>query len=311
MHWARACGKSPTRSRAIIPTGPRLAAARSPARPCTCAANRAASNGAKPWANSAAVTPVSTSPVPPVAMPGLPVAFERHALAVADHGAVPFEHDHGFRSLGQLPGQRLALVERHLVDPRQPGKLARVRGENPRAARFLQRVRPLGQGVERVGIDHQRQLERLIQPGYQVDQFVRPPQARPAGNDCRMLDELLDRRPSRGRDPARGVLGQRDRHVRRLERGDRRLNRLGRGDPDQSGAGSQSRHPGQRDSASHPARPADEQRAAEAALVAVGQAAGQTRQRWIARRHHSWYSRFRFFHSAARRAAFWAIIPAT
>ena len=41
--------------------------------PCTCTPSRAASNGSSPWQSRAVMMPVSTSPEPPVAMPGLPV----------------------------------------------------------------------------------------------------------------------------------------------------------------------------------------------------------------------------------------------
>ena len=37
--------------------------------------------------------PVSTSPVPPVAMPGLPVWLMLKRCAVGDDGLVAFEHD--------------------------------------------------------------------------------------------------------------------------------------------------------------------------------------------------------------------------
>ena len=47
-------------------------AARSPAAPCRQTPAQAASSASKPWARSAAITPVSTSPAPAVAIPGLP-----------------------------------------------------------------------------------------------------------------------------------------------------------------------------------------------------------------------------------------------
>ena len=51
------------------------AAARSPARPWSQFPSAAAWVGPAPWARSAAMSPVSTSPLPPLAMPQLPVAF--------------------------------------------------------------------------------------------------------------------------------------------------------------------------------------------------------------------------------------------
>src|SRR5437868_3505536 len=68
-----ALGKYLIKSLAISDTSPSSAAPRSPAKPCTCTASRAASKGFNPCPNSAVVMPVSTSPLPPVAMPGLPV----------------------------------------------------------------------------------------------------------------------------------------------------------------------------------------------------------------------------------------------
>jgi len=48
-------------------------AAMSPAWPCVCTANIAASKASRPWAIRAVIIPVSTSPDPAVAMPGFPV----------------------------------------------------------------------------------------------------------------------------------------------------------------------------------------------------------------------------------------------
>src|SRR5262245_58535183 len=62
---------SATRSPAITPRSP-ARAARSPASACSSTPAAAASGGGTPPASSAATMPVSTSPLPAVAMPGLP-----------------------------------------------------------------------------------------------------------------------------------------------------------------------------------------------------------------------------------------------
>src|SRR5690606_29431217 len=69
----RRCG---SRSRGNSPRSPSNAAA-SPARACSNAPLLAASKPGSPWARSAAITPVSRSPIPPTAMPGLPAAISR------------------------------------------------------------------------------------------------------------------------------------------------------------------------------------------------------------------------------------------
>src|SRR5205823_4630946 len=70
-------GTASTRSPAIIECCPSSAAARSPASPCkyTAPATTSMTGRLANWARRPAVSPVSTSPVPPVAMPGLPVGF--------------------------------------------------------------------------------------------------------------------------------------------------------------------------------------------------------------------------------------------
>jgi len=55
-------------------TSVRSAAARSPARPCTCVARTAASKGRSPCASSVPHMPANTSPVPAVAIPALPAS---------------------------------------------------------------------------------------------------------------------------------------------------------------------------------------------------------------------------------------------
>src|SRR5690606_30823671 len=62
------------RSDASIPRSPPSAAARSPATACSSAPVAAASKASRPCARSAAVILVSTSPLPPLARPGLPAA---------------------------------------------------------------------------------------------------------------------------------------------------------------------------------------------------------------------------------------------
>ena len=70
-----ASGKYVIRSRAVRDTWPRSSAPKSPASPGICTPSWAASKASIPWQTRAVITPVSTSPDPPVAIPGLPVAF--------------------------------------------------------------------------------------------------------------------------------------------------------------------------------------------------------------------------------------------
>src|SRR5215831_953836 len=79
-HRPHAVHTSPSaavRSDAMSPRRPQRRAAASPASPCASTPTLAASSGDRPWARKAPTIPESTSPVPPVAMPGLPVGFTR------------------------------------------------------------------------------------------------------------------------------------------------------------------------------------------------------------------------------------------
>ena len=58
-----------------MPRRPFSAAARSPARPWSHTAQQQAANGSMPCASRLAVMPVRISPLPPFAMPSLPVVF--------------------------------------------------------------------------------------------------------------------------------------------------------------------------------------------------------------------------------------------
>src|SRR4029453_9374031 len=64
-----------TTSVAVIATWPSSASARSPAAPCRNTASRQAASASRSWASHAAIMPVRTSPVPPVAIPALPVGL--------------------------------------------------------------------------------------------------------------------------------------------------------------------------------------------------------------------------------------------
>src|SRR6266542_4883123 len=72
---ARTAAGTWSRTSSEVAPSPSRAPARSPARPCTYAPAQAASAGTSPRARNAAMTPVSTSPVPAVARTGPPVAF--------------------------------------------------------------------------------------------------------------------------------------------------------------------------------------------------------------------------------------------
>src|SRR5690606_28293156 len=67
--YSRLCS---TRALASMPSSPWSQAARSPARACPSTARRAASGAAMRCASSAPTSPDSTSPIPAVAIPGLP-----------------------------------------------------------------------------------------------------------------------------------------------------------------------------------------------------------------------------------------------
>ena len=72
----KALGRYSTMSLAIKPSSDKSAAARSPARPWRYTPSRTATSGVYVWAKSERMMPVSTSPEPAVAMPGLPVGLK-------------------------------------------------------------------------------------------------------------------------------------------------------------------------------------------------------------------------------------------
>ena len=63
----------------------------SPARPWRYTASTAVSKAGTPWAKKAPAIPASTSPLPPLAMPGLPVGFTaQRPSGAATTVAAPF-----------------------------------------------------------------------------------------------------------------------------------------------------------------------------------------------------------------------------
>jgi len=70
-----ASGRKSIISHADIPSSPLASLARSPASPCTNTPHLAASSDERPCPQKEAMIPVSTSPLPPVAIPAFPVGF--------------------------------------------------------------------------------------------------------------------------------------------------------------------------------------------------------------------------------------------
>ena len=153
--------------------------------------------------------PVSTSPVPPVAMPGIAGRIDRRLGAVGDHGAMPFEHHDSPGALGQFAGQVFALVERTIFwrpvrRANSPGCGVRILG--PPA--FCQHIGLLRQRVERVGVDDHRLRQTLVQPADDLDQFLGLAQPRSAGHGRGFAVQLRQARAPPRRRSDRGIARQ-------------------------------------------------------------------------------------------------------
>ncbi len=100
----RADGSAAITSEAITLSAlPTVRAATRPAAACSWTPAAAAANAGRPWARSAAITPVSTSPVPARRERGAASHADRHdpgAGGVGDQGVVALEHHHRLRELG-------------------------------------------------------------------------------------------------------------------------------------------------------------------------------------------------------------------
>ena len=133
-------------------------AAMSAARPRAWAPSAAATSGSTPWASAAPMRPLNTSPLPPVASPGLPDGDgEQRPALRGDDGRHAFQQDDraGFLRccFRRAPGIELALG-RQLRE--QGAELARVRRQHGGSA--FDDVGQLVHGTlkrdERIGVEH-------------------------------------------------------------------------------------------------------------------------------------------------------------
>ena len=100
------------------------------------------------------MTPVSTSPMPPLAMPGLPRTQRSARHRRGDQRAGSLEHDDRRIVRAGSTAPRRSACTAAGVATEQARSFARVRRQNPVAARWRG---SRGQQVERVGVDDQRQ----------------------------------------------------------------------------------------------------------------------------------------------------------
>ena len=181
---------------------------------------------------------------------------------------MPFEHHHD-AAIGRQLNRRVVAGVAVQLPADQPGELAGVRGEDPRAAGMRERFGFGRQGIQRVGVEDHRLGHLLIEPDHERIQAERAAQARPAGHHGGRPGQLDDPLEGGRSDPA-GVVGrQRHGHVGRLEAGDSFEARLGHGQPHQSGAAAEGGHAGQGGGPGHAPRSAHDQGQAEIALVGV------------------------------------------
>ena len=101
--------------------------------------------------------PVSRSPVPPVAIPALPVeVHERATLRPRDDRPVPFQDDMHAMA-GREVSRVLEAIGLHLLDghSEQPRHLSRVwRDDHVDAVAAGEPIGVANEGVQRVGVDH-------------------------------------------------------------------------------------------------------------------------------------------------------------
>ncbi len=158
------------------------AIAASAARAWVTTPSRAASNGDKPWASSPPISPASTSPVPPVASAALACGqTARYAARIGDRRERTLGDEHHTPRSGEpqrlRPGR---LAARPLAG--QPRQLTAVWRDDGRCAKVLPPAGPLGERVERIGVDHRLAGRRVAsarqqQLAHEVDGRVGPAQA--------------------------------------------------------------------------------------------------------------------------------------
>ena len=104
-----------------------------------------------------------------------------------------FEHHDDSATSGQFGRRLLGLAARQTrLAARQSLKLSGMGRQNPRAARASKRVGLLGQGIERIGIEHRRGREIPVEPGHELRQIGRTPKSRPAANRRGLGRQFLD-----------------------------------------------------------------------------------------------------------------------
>ena len=121
--------------------------------------------------------PVSTSPVPPVAMPGIAGRVDEDLLVRRrDQRAVALEHDvHVVRDgevARDLEAARLHLVGRHADQPRHLARMRRDDDVAPFAAR--QPIGIVGERVQPVGVDHERHRRAIDEPPDELARAAAP-----------------------------------------------------------------------------------------------------------------------------------------
>ena len=158
--------------------------------------------------------PVSTSPMPPVAMPGLPVGFTNtRPSGVATIVRCPLSTTYSWwvsaKSLGHLDPVRLHVGGRHA---NQACQLAGVRrDDHVPALRTDQQLRRLREGVERVRVEHQWHAGPLEQAAHEGGGAGPRAEAGPHGHDVHLPGQHVLQRLER--DAALGPLLERVRHV--------------------------------------------------------------------------------------------------
>ena len=145
-----------------------------------------------PCASKPTIMPVKTSPVPAVAMPGLPVG----QMATSPSGRAmtvraPFKTTNTPRSRANRLAVpiRSALTLCVVASTFEPGHLTRVRGENGWSFTFGQQRGPAGQGVERIGIEDGGPIQMLHERLHEFDGFVMCREPRTDGDRRACLDK--------------------------------------------------------------------------------------------------------------------------
>ena len=242
----------------------------------------------RPCAQNPATMPVRMSPMPPVAMPGLPLWFT-HTRPSGSAVSVrcPLRTSTSLCCCANLRATPMRSFSTSAIGPADQARhLAGMRRQHQRVRRAIQLLRRALEGVQAVRVDHHRHAEFFDQRAHELRGLGVTPDARAESDHRLALNERIHAAVLESTQRDRSGLGliQRLGHQFGHEASDGRKHRARTRDRDQSRSRAQCGHARHRGSARLSQRSADHEHVSEAALVGLG----------IARREQSSPSRARW-----------------